>query len=205
MSLKNPFQRILIALIMAAAVLAGAVRIEAKTLEFMALTPDRIQRINEEARKYYGQTLAEIDKINYEAAMETMVKAVEAEPLDVYLREAAVSLAVYMGDTRRGAESIRYYEIAATNLHALATSERLNKREQERAQKLESIVNDLRKAVGERDEKRMQHGREIAKKYARIIYKGETEEAPIEKAAKSRVKTPEKKQETPPPANPQTP
>ena len=164
----------------------------AKTLDFRVLTAQRLDRINDDSKAYYEQTLAHIDRINYIEAMDSMNKAVDAEPDDVYLRQAALSLSMYLGDTRQGASSVKYYEMAMNHLKALSTSARLNKREQDRALELMRIVSELRNAVGERDEKRMLHGREIAKKYARIIYQGETEEREVEKVAKQRIQVPEK-------------
>lgn len=165
---------------------------EARVLEFRSVPAPRVERLGEDARNYYEQTLNFIDRTNYVEAMDAINKAVEADPSDVYLRQAALSLALYLGDTRQGAASVKYYEVALNHLKVMTASDRLNKREQDRAKQLMGFVSDLRNAVGERDEKRLAHGREIAKKYARIIFQGETEERESEKASRARIQQPEK-------------
>jgi hypothetical protein len=140
-------------------------------LELKPIPMQRLDKLSQAARDEYQAGMTEIDRINYKGALEHFMKAVEAEPDDVYLRNIVVQMGQYMGASRAGAESIRYYDIAAQNLKEMVDSPKLNLREKERAQKaLETIVS-LRQTVGERDEKRQQAGMEIAREYAAQVYK----------------------------------
>jgi hypothetical protein len=174
----------------------------AAPFEFKALTPQRADRLNREARQAYDLGLAALDKINYTSAVEHFTKAVQAESDNPWLRFCVVQVAVYLGDTgtqmtslysnlSKGAESIKYYDLAALNLKAIGESPKLNVREQQRAQQWYETITELRQSVLERDTKRMQYGREIAKQYAKEIYRAE--QADKEKADKEARKKPQVK------------
>lgn len=148
----------------------------ASDLQFRPIVAQRVERMNKEARLLYEQGLASLDRINYERALENFQQAVEKEPDNPWLRYSLVQVARYLGDTRSGADSIRYYDMAAINLKAIAESPKLNVRERERANQVLESITALRQSVIERDEKRIQFGRDIAKQYANEIYKGEQED-----------------------------
>ena len=145
----------------------------ASDLQFRPIVAQRVERMNKEARLLYEQGLASLDRINYERALENFQQAVEKEPDNPWLRYSLVQVARYLGDTRSGADSIRYYDMAAINLKAIAESPKLNVRERERANQVLESITALRQSVIERDEKRIQFGRDIAKQYATEIYKSD--------------------------------
>jgi hypothetical protein len=157
----------------------GAMPARATILHFKPLAAQKADRLPREAKKEYELALAALDKINYDLGFEHLTKAVELDPANVWLRDSLVSLALYLGDTRGAADSIKYYDLATINLREIASSPRLNRREQQRAKDALEMITGLRQSVSERDEKRKQYGLEIAKQYARIVYKGEkdTEES----------------------------
>ena len=158
--------------------------VSAGPFEFKPMSPQRADRLGKEARHEYDLGLAAIDKVNNDLALEHFVKAVQLEPDNPWLRFSTVQVAIRLGDTRNGSDSIRFYDLAAQNLKAIGENPRLNIREQQRAQAWFQTVTELRQSVLERDAKRIQHGREIAKQYAKEIYRpteAEKEKALAEK------------------------
>lgn len=148
--------------------LAGAAY--ASPLEYTPLTAQRMDRLNKDSRHEYELALAALDKVNYELALDHFTKAVNAEQDNPWLRFSIVQIAIYLGDSRSGAESIKYYDMAAQNLKSISESPKLNARERQRAQQWEQNVSELRQSVLERDAKRVQYGREIAKQYAKEVF-----------------------------------
>ena len=144
-------------------------------LDLTPMPTQRYDRLTPNAKKHYDQGMVAVDRINYQAALESLIKAGEAEPNNDYLQLMVAQLARYLGDTQWGKDSIDYYDKAAKSLKKLADSPRLNPREKERAKGHLETVLSLRQAVGERDEKRQQYGMVIAKAYAKEAYKDKDE------------------------------
>ncbi len=159
----------------------------ARQLDLEPLPPQRVDKLSEEARKSYEKGMAAIDRINYNLAKEHFTRAIEGDPDNVRLRFVLVQLAHYLGDTRKGTKSIEFYDLANANLKKIFESPHLNAREKRKAKAAIEMVRKKRQSVPERDEKRRQHGLEIAKLYAKEIFSGR-EEDPGRKKRKEKKK-----------------
>ncbi|MCL5270610.1 MAG: hypothetical protein M1457_08695 [bacterium] len=169
---------------------AISLTVRAEVLKYAPLAAPQVARLSKEAKHEYDLGLAAIDKINYKLAIDHLAKAIEIEPDNVHLRFMVVQISRYMGDTRAGTESIKYYDIAAAQLKAIGESARLNGREKKRAEDSLQEVAALRASVTERDDNRQKVGREIAKKYVQEIF-AKTEEEKTEEAQQKRFKATE--------------
>ena len=148
-------------------------------LNLRELTPPEKTRLSKESLREYERGLQSLDKINNEAAFKHFQKAVELDPKHIHLRFLLVQLAHYLGDLSMDDDSVKYYDLAATNLSEILKSPKLNKREKERAEKSLELTQKLRQSVVERDQNRMKYGLELAKLYAKDIYKPEEKPEPV--------------------------
>jgi hypothetical protein len=160
------------ALMVLSAAVVAAPRAEARVLKLTRLEPRQTARLSREGREQYEAALVAIDRILYEKALPLLEKTVDYDTENVHLHFMVVQLATYLGDTRWGSDSIRYYDTAVTHLRAMALSPRLNLREQQRAQQAIERLNALQRSVTERDETRRRWGREIAKLFREEIARG---------------------------------
>jgi len=150
---------------------AGGARARSFTME--PLPPDAVAAMSVEARTLYEKGLAQLDRINYDAALDYFKKAVDKAGDNMDLRFMVVRLARYRGDSTFGAAAVKnnekssesYYDIAAENLRAMSVSTKLNARERERAAKSLQDVLALRATIAERDEQRIAFGRLLDKGY----------------------------------------
>ncbi len=165
-----------IGILLALALLLSAPLAQARKLDLRQLDPQTVTRLNERAQQHYEQALAWLDMINYNQALQSLNAAVAADPANPHLRFMAVQMAVYLGDTRGGSESIGFYDMALDHLREIAESPQLNANEQARASEYMRTIGRLREIIGERDQARLKHGREIARQYASLIYPVEEEE-----------------------------
>jgi len=136
-------------------------------LNLKPIPSQRLDRLTKDARREYELGMGALDKINYSLALDHFTKSVQAEPDNVYLRYVLVQLAQYLGDSRAGDQSNKYYDLCTQNLKEVVDSPKLNAREKERAQTALDLIASLRQSVGERDEKRAQYGLAMAKRYVR--------------------------------------
>jgi tetratricopeptide (TPR) repeat protein len=185
--------------ILALLILAGflfQVSAQARLLDLKPLPPRKVDRLKKDTRKSYEMGMLAIDRINYEQAKDHFTRAIEKEPENVHLRFILVQLAHYLGDTRKGAKSIEYYDLAAINLKNIFESSRLNTREKRKAMEGLEMIRSKRQSVPERDEKRRQHGLEIAKLYAKDIFAGKEEDPDLKKRKAKKRKSEDRRTET---------
>lgn len=150
---------------------------QAKIFKFQPLSDQDAARLNEKAKEQYELGVNWVSKIDYPLALQHFTKAVEAQPDNVYLRYVVVQVAVYIGDTRKGKQSIESYDLALTQLKAIDESPQLNAREKDRVEGLIDTIGKLKDAVGARDQNRIQFGRKLAAQYAELTYKKKEETA----------------------------
>ena len=148
----------------------GKRNVKIRRLNIKPLSPMKVDRLNEQTRLLYQKGMTEMDRVNYPKAIKYLTRSVENDPDNVYLRLITAKLAHYLADTRVGAESIKYYDIAEENLRALTKSPVLNKREKKRNADAIEMIQQSRKAVSERDEKRKKNAREVAEEVRKEIY-----------------------------------
>ena len=168
--------------------LLAAAPLQAKMFIFKPLPAQQAVRLGNEAQASYEVALAAIDKNNHEKALAALNESIRAEPENPWLRYAAIQVAIYLGDTRNGRNSLEFYDNALEHLKVLASSESLNIRERERAEENLKLVTQLRALVAERDAKRRQFGMEIAKQYAKVTYKDAEREAEEKKEREEQMK-----------------
>lgn len=193
-SVRKPRSKSVLTLLVTAALAVGLglapERAAARLFDPQLLDAARVERMPEDAKLSYEKALAAMDKILFERALEHLQTAIEQDPDNMHLRYVAVQTATYLGDTRSGAESIRYYTVAAHNLRVMADSPRLNLREQRRAGEALDYVVSLQQSVVERDQQRKAAGMEIAKQYMQELREGakkDGEEEASEEVQRSRV------------------
>lgn len=165
-------------------ILVMAVQVHPREFQLQPMPPQQMERISPEARQQFEMGLNWIDRINLERALDNFVAASNLEPDNVYLRFSVVELARYLGDTRRGSDSIKYYDMAAINLKSIFESPRLNPRERNRANQGLRLLTELRQSVPERDAKRKERGQKLILEIAKEKYQGggqETDDATSER------------------------
>ncbi len=143
---------------------------QARLFELRPLDPNTERRLPEPAREAYRRSLAAVDRINYDDAMDAMNDAVKAAPESYELRFLAIKLAKYKGQMTTGVEATRYLEMAHEHAQAVLAMENLPSRQRQRAQFEADSTDKQRKTVEERDEARRKYGAQIVRAYAKEAY-----------------------------------